>query len=119
MRASILTPLLDHGPGEQDVKVQLDRDRCQGHGRCYTLATNVFDADDGVNHEWTAVLDDEGQPRSAELWTTCYTPRELRLLARIVGLFPLDVYGVTPGGYGPFPPSTDCPEFLLVAGRRS
>lgn len=76
-----------------------------------------FDAVEGVNHEWTSILDAAGATESAELWTTCYTPRELRLLARAVGLSPLAVYGVTPGRYGPYRPSLDCPEFLLVAGR--
>lgn len=28
------------------MKVSLDRDRCQGHGRCYVLAPAVFEADD-------------------------------------------------------------------------
>jgi ferredoxin len=28
------------------VKVRLDPARCTGHGRCYTLAPNVFDADE-------------------------------------------------------------------------
>lgn len=28
------------------MKVQLDRDRCQGHGRCYVLAAAVFESDD-------------------------------------------------------------------------
>lgn len=28
------------------MKVRLDPARCTGHGRCYTLAPNVFDADD-------------------------------------------------------------------------
>jgi len=28
------------------VKVRVDAARCTGHGRCYTLAPNVFDADD-------------------------------------------------------------------------
>ena len=28
------------------MKVQLDAARCTGHERCYTLAPNVFDADD-------------------------------------------------------------------------
>jgi ferredoxin len=31
------------------TRVELDVDRCVGHGRCYTLAPNVFDADD-VGH---------------------------------------------------------------------
>lgn len=76
---------------------------------------DTFDADAGVNHESTIVRDDDGRERPAELWTTCFTPRELRLLARSVGLRPLAVYGVTPGDYGPAPPSIDRPEFLLVA----
>jgi ferredoxin len=28
------------------VKVQIDSDRCQGHGRCYDLAPDLFGADD-------------------------------------------------------------------------
>lgn len=28
------------------VRVQLDRERCQGHGRCYVLAPAVFASDD-------------------------------------------------------------------------
>jgi ferredoxin len=28
------------------VKIRLEPARCTGHGRCYTLAPNVFDADD-------------------------------------------------------------------------
>lgn len=28
------------------MKVRLNRDRCQGHGRCYVLAPAVFEPDD-------------------------------------------------------------------------
>jgi len=28
------------------MRVRLDAEACQGHGRCYTLAPDVFDADD-------------------------------------------------------------------------
>jgi len=28
------------------VRIVLDPDRCQGHGRCYTLAPELFDSDD-------------------------------------------------------------------------
>jgi ferredoxin len=28
------------------VKVHIDSDRCQGHGRCYDLAPELFGADD-------------------------------------------------------------------------
>jgi ferredoxin len=27
-------------------KLQIDADKCQGHGRCYSLAPELFDADD-------------------------------------------------------------------------
>lgn len=76
-----------------------------------------FDARLGVNHEHTEVRDPAGRSVPAELWTTCFTPRELRLMARIVGLSPLAVHSVTPGGYGVFEASTDQPEFLLVVER--
>ena len=41
------------------MKVVIDRERCTGHGRCYTLAPEVFDADD----------DGYGQVRTAEVGT--------------------------------------------------
>ena len=28
------------------MKLNLDSTRCQGHGRCYTLASELFDSDD-------------------------------------------------------------------------
>lgn len=31
------------------TRVCLDQERCEGHGRCYTLAPDVFDADE-VGH---------------------------------------------------------------------
>ena len=76
-----------------------------------------FDPELGVNHETTTVRDPDGVELSAELWTTCFTPRELRLLARSVGLHPDAIYGVRPGRYRRDPPSLDCPEFLLVARK--
>src|SRR4029077_1433967 len=40
----------------------------------------TFDADSGVSHERTAVRNEQGQAQEIDLWTGCYTPRELRLL---------------------------------------
>lgn len=77
-----------------------------------------FDADGGVNRERTAIRDEAGTERSAELWTTCFTPRELRLLAERSGLVVDAVWSVTPGRYRPTPPELDQPELLLVAHRR-
>jgi len=28
------------------MRIVFDRDKCQGHGRCYALASDLFDADD-------------------------------------------------------------------------
>lgn len=28
------------------MQISFDRERCQGHGRCYALAPDVFDCDD-------------------------------------------------------------------------
>lgn len=28
------------------MKVRIDSDRCQGHGRCYSLSPELFDSDD-------------------------------------------------------------------------
>ncbi len=34
------------GGEEAEVRVRIDGDRCTGHGRCYTLAPEVFGCDD-------------------------------------------------------------------------
>ena len=78
-----------------------------------------FDADSGVNHEEAVVRDPDGNERTFDLWTTCYTPRELRLLATQAGLEVEGVFGVTPGHYATAAPSIDVPEHLLVARRPS
>ena len=38
------------------MRIHLDNEKCQGHGRCYALAPQVFDADD----EGYAVLKVDG-----------------------------------------------------------
>jgi SAM-dependent methyltransferase len=81
--------------------------------------TDTFDADAGVNHERTEVRDESGAAIPADLWTTCFTPRELRLLAERAGLSVAAIWSVTPGNYGRNRPSIEAPEFLLVARRPS
>ena len=76
-----------------------------------------FDADRGIAHEHTELRDERGAVRPAELWTACYTPRELRLLARAVGLEVDEIWAVAPGDYRRRPPSTELPEYLLLAHR--
>ncbi|MFZ9629026.1 MAG: class I SAM-dependent methyltransferase [Ilumatobacteraceae bacterium] len=78
----------------------------------------AFDADSGVNHERTEVRDESGRPLSVDLWTGCYTPRELRLLCASVGLEVTSISSVEPGAYADRPPTTESPEFLVVARRR-
>jgi SAM-dependent methyltransferase len=78
---------------------------------------DTFDADRGVNHEQTSVRNLAGVEVPVDLWTTCFTPRELRLLARAVGLTPVAIYGVSPGGYRRDAPSLESHEFLLHATK--
>ncbi|MGQ0830510.1 MAG: class I SAM-dependent methyltransferase [Microthrixaceae bacterium] len=80
-------------------------------------AHDSFDAEAGVNHERTVVKDESGGEAEVDLWTTCYTPRELRLLAAGAGLRVREVWAVTPGAYAAAAASIDSPELLLVADR--
>jgi ferredoxin len=41
------------------TRVSVDADRCVGHGRCYTLAPDVFDADE-VGHSIVRVAEVSG-----------------------------------------------------------
>lgn len=78
-----------------------------------------FEAATGVDHEHTEVRDEEGRAKEVELWTACFTPRELRLMCRAAGLAVVDVWSVEPGAYGRNPPTVESPEFLVVARRPS
>jgi ferredoxin len=42
------------------TRVCVDADRCEGHGRCYTLAPDVFDADE-VGHAVVLTEDVSGE----------------------------------------------------------
>lgn len=77
----------------------------------------TFDADRGVMYERTEVHDEVGRSRPAELWTTGFTPRELRLVAEGCGLAIEALWSVEPGRYTPRPPDVEHPEYLLVARR--
>jgi SAM-dependent methyltransferase len=76
---------------------------------------DTFDAATGVNHETTAVKDADGNELAADLWTSCFTPRELRLLCAAAGLTVEHVWSVTPGAYAATPPNLELPEYLTVA----
>lgn len=77
----------------------------------------TFDADSGVNHERTEVRSEDGDVLAVDLWTGCYTPRELRLLMRANDLRVDSVSSVEPGAYGTAPPTTESAEFLVLATR--
>ena len=79
--------------------------------------TDEFDVGSGVNHERASVKDADGEERQVDLWTACYTPRELRLMAAAAGLDVVDVWSVTPGRYEKRPPDLEHPELLLIAQR--
>jgi SAM-dependent methyltransferase len=76
-----------------------------------------FDVAAGVNHERAPVKDAGGEEREFDLWTACYTPRELRLLAAAAGLDVVGLWSVTPGGYERRPPDLEHPELLMIAER--
>ena len=74
-----------------------------------------FDADAGVSHEITEIKDSTGRSQEANLWTGCYTPRELRLLLSSVGMSVRSISSVEPGAYGFSPPTLESPEFMVIA----
>ena len=76
-----------------------------------------FDAAAGLSYERTEVRNPAGEALCVDLWTGCYTPRELRLLLDIVGLRVDVVSSVEPGKYGSDGPTTESPEFLVLATR--
>jgi SAM-dependent methyltransferase len=80
-------------------------------------AGDTFDAARGVNHERATLRSADGSERVFDLWTTCFTPRELECLAAAAGLVVDAVHGVAPGRYDAAAPSIDLPEFLLLAHR--
>jgi len=81
-------------------------------------AGEAFDPATGVLHEVATLRNEVGEERPFDLWTTCFTDRELRLLAAVHGVEVVGVHGVTPGRYDAAPPTLDDPELLLV-GRRT
>lgn len=77
----------------------------------------VFDVDRGVVYEESSVRTPDGADRTIDLWTSVYTPRELRLLAIGVGLIPVHVWSVEAGNYARNVPTADEPELMLVARK--
>jgi SAM-dependent methyltransferase len=116
-------------PGE-DGQVLVEMARCVRPGglvaatafSSYFVVRHLEDSDDfdaaaGVNHELATVRSESGEEAVFDLWTSCFTPRELRLLAHRAGLSVRDLWSVTPGDYAARPPDLDHPEWLLIARR--
>jgi SAM-dependent methyltransferase len=82
-------------------------------------AGEEYDPATGVLHELATVRGPDNSERQFDLWTTCFTGRELELLALGAGLDVDAVHGVTPGAYGAQPPTLDHHELLLLAHRSS
>ena len=78
-----------------------------------------FDALTGVNRENTEIMNREGEKKEAVTWTTCFTPRELRLMSEKVGLLVKNIWSVTPIDYKLLPCDIKNPEFLLLAEKAS
>ena len=76
-----------------------------------------LDVDKGIVHERARIKEAGGDESEADLWTSVYTPRELRLLAVGVGLVPEKVWSVEPGDFARREPDIAHPEFMLVARR--
>lgn len=81
----------------------------------HLLDGNDFDAARGVHRETTEIRDPDGVAVTTDLWTTCFTPRELRLMCVRAGLEVRSVESVEPGDWTARPPDHHSPEFLVVA----
>lgn len=80
-------------------------------------AMDTFDAEAGVNHERTELRNESGERLEVDLWTSCFTPRELRLMCARSGLRVTDIWSVSPGAYARATPNLDTAEFLVLAER--
>ncbi len=80
-------------------------------------AGEEFDPRTGVLHERAQIRDESGAEREFDLWTTCFTAREIGLLLGVAGLVVDSVSSVMPGDYRVRPPRLDHPELLAIAHR--
>jgi len=76
-----------------------------------------FDAATGVSHERTEIRSEAGEARTVDLWTGCYTPRELRSLLDRHAFVVDSIASVEPGAYGSDAPTVETAEYLVIATR--
>jgi SAM-dependent methyltransferase len=79
----------------------------------------TFDAATGIAHERTEIRNAAGEAIETDLWTCCYTPRELRSILGRHGLVVDRISSVEPGDYRSMRPTVESPEFLVIAHRNS
>jgi SAM-dependent methyltransferase len=82
----------------------------------YPQEQGTFDVATGVHHERAVIKDEGGAEAEVDLWTTCYTPRELGLVTQRAGLVVDHIWSVEPGDYQRREPTIETAE-LLVVGR--
>ena len=80
---------------------------------------DTFFADHGVNYEQTTIRNASGEEIIQDLWTSCFTPRELRLLAKNANLSVQSIWSVTPGKYRKAAPTHTQAELLMIAAREN
>jgi SAM-dependent methyltransferase len=83
----------------------------------YLDETVDFDAERGAYHEVMELRDLAGARVEKDGWTTCFTPRELRLMFAAAGLVIEAQASVSPGDYARRPPDLDHYEYFTV-GRK-
>lgn len=115
------------GPGDDAAVLDGMGRALRPGGRLAVTAFNAYfqvrygegrlDAATGVNHEQTEVRDEAGTPKSVDLWTHCFTPTELTHLVQGAGLRLDAIWSVEPGAYRRDPPTTESPEYLVVATK--
>jgi SAM-dependent methyltransferase len=77
----------------------------------------TFDAATGISHERTEIRNEVGEAIETDLWTCCYTPRELRAILGRHELVVDRISSVEPGAYRSSRPTVESAEFLVIAHR--
>jgi len=80
----------------------------------YPQEQGTFEVATGVHHERTVIKDEAGVEAEVDLWTTCYTARELGLLVERAGLRVDHIWSVDPGNYSRSEPNIETSELLVV-----
>jgi SAM-dependent methyltransferase len=117
------------GPGDDAAVLAGMARALRPGGRLALTAFNAYfqvrygedqlDAATGINHERTEVRDETGAAKTVDLWTHCFTPTELTILVADAGLRLDAIWSVEPGAYRRDAPTTESPEYLVVATKAS